>query len=244
MPGLKSTHGNKKGFRYDHLPRLFSNGTISRVRISAVRGLCMCSSLTMCCPRKPEAPVTKTTSVSILGPEIEEKTVYRAEVVGKGRDGIQPIVALLMYLLFINKFFADGSSSDNFFSAKEIAQIWKKLKLEYTFIENFTRSHRELCGFITVMSHVHVRVLPEATPTNYANPVYGVATICHQVRCLRCGHPSLFHTATSLLIWYKMFCMRDISYRLTWMKFINMLSVYAQSGTHRRVNWWIIAVLP
>ena len=36
--------------------------------------------------------------------------------------------------------------------------------------------------------------------TNYANPVYGVATICHQVRCLRWGHPSPFHTATSLLI--------------------------------------------
>ena len=35
---------------------------------------------------------------------------------------------------------------------------------------------------------------------NYANPVYGVATICHQVRWLRWGHPSLFHTATSLLI--------------------------------------------
>ena len=69
---------------------------------------------------------------------------------------------------------------------------------------------------------------------NYANPAYGVATICHQVRCLRWGHPSLFHTATSLLIWYKMFCMRDISYRLIWMKFINMLSVYAQSETHRR----------
>ena len=78
---------------------------------------------------------------------------------------------------------------------------------------------------------------------NYANPVYGVATICHQVRCLRWGHPSLFHTATSLLIWYKIFCMRDISYRITWMKFIYMLSVYAQSGTHRCVNWWIIAVL-
>ena len=78
---------------------------------------------------------------------------------------------------------------------------------------------------------------------NYADPVYGVATICHQVRCLRWGHPRLFDTATSLLIWYKMFCMRDISYRPTWMKFINMLSVYTQSGTHRRVNWWIIAVL-
>ena len=78
---------------------------------------------------------------------------------------------------------------------------------------------------------------------NYANPIYGVATICHRVRCLRWGHPSLFHTATSLLIWYTMFCMRDTSYRLIWLKFINMRSVYAQSGTHSRFNWWIIAVL-
>ena len=77
---------------------------------------------------------------------------------------------------------------------------------------------------------------------NYADPVYGVATICHQVRCLRWGHPRLFHTAMSLLICYKMFCMRDISYRLIWMKYINMLSVYAQSGTHRPFDWWIIAV--
>ena len=60
------------------------------------------------------------------------------------------------------------------------------------------------------------------TDSNYANPVYGVATICHQVRWLRWGHPSLFHTAMSLLIWYKMFCVRDISYRPIWMKFINM----------------------
>ena len=70
--------------------------------------------------------------------------------------------------------------------------------------------------------------------TKTSNPVYGVATICHQVRWLRWGHPSLFNTATSLLIWYKMFCMRDISYRLIWMEFINVFSVYAQSGTHSR----------
>ena len=76
-----------------------------------------------------------------------------------------------------------------------------------------------------------------STNFNYANPVYSVATICHQVRWVRWGHPSLFHTATSLLIWYKMFCVRDISYRLIWMEFINMLSVYAQSGTHSRFNW-------
>ena len=72
---------------------------------------------------------------------------------------------------------------------------------------------------------------------NYVIPVYGVATICHQVRWLRWGHPSLFHTATSLLIWYKLFCVRDISYRINiWMEFINMF-VYAQSGTHGRFNW-------
>ena len=68
---------------------------------------------------------------------------------------------------------------------------------------------------------------------NYANPIYGVAIICHQIRCLCWGHPSLFHTARSLLIWYKMFCMRDISYRLIYVKFINMLSMYAKSGMHR-----------
>ena len=78
---------------------------------------------------------------------------------------------------------------------------------------------------------------------DYANPVYGVATICHQVRWVRWGHPSPFHKATSLLIWYKMFCVRDISYRLIWMEFINMFSVYAQSGTHSRFNWWVIVVL-
>ena len=72
---------------------------------------------------------------------------------------------------------------------------------------------------------------------NYANPLYDVATICHQVRWLRWGHPSIFHTATSLLIWHEMFCVRDISYRLTWMEFIKMFSAYAQSGTHSRFNW-------
>ena len=80
-------------------------------------------------------------------------------------------------------------------------------------------------------------------PGNFANPVYDVTTICHQVRWLRWGHPSLFHTATSLLIWYKMFCVRDISYRLIWMEFINMFSVYAQYGTNSRFNWCITVVL-
>ena len=69
---------------------------------------------------------------------------------------------------------------------------------------------------------------------------------CHYLppgSLLTLGHQSLFHTATSLLIWYKMFCMRDISYRLIWMQFINMLSEYGQSGMHRSFNWWKIVVL-
>ena len=85
--------------------------------------------------------------------------------------------------------------------------------------------------------------IKSAAWSNYANPLYGVPIICHQVRCLRWGHPHLFHTATSLFISYKRFCMRDISYWLIWMKFISMLSVYMQSGMHRCFNWWIIAVL-
>ena len=38
-------------------------------------------------------------------------------------------------------------------------------------------------------------LLPEHVTPNSANPVYGVATICHQVRRLCWGHPSLIHTA-------------------------------------------------
>ena len=78
---------------------------------------------------------------------------------------------------------------------------------------------------------------------NTLNPVYGVATICHQVRYIRWGHPSLFHTATPLLSWYKMLCVGDILYRLVWVKFMNKISMHAQFGTHKRFNWDIIAVL-
>ena len=106
-------------------------------------------------------------------------------------------------------------------------------------------------GYVSSLNKLHsIHLIERSTldhvvfwQTNYANPVYGVVTVCHQVRCLRWGHPSPFHTATSRLIWYKMFCVNDISNRLTWMEFINMFSVYAQSGMHRRFNRWIIAVL-
>ena len=53
------------------------------------------------------------------------------------------------------------------------------------------------------------------------------------------GHPSLFHAVTSLLNGYKM---GDISYRLKWMKFISMLSMYVRSGTHGHFYWRISVV--
>ena len=84
---------------------------------------------------------------------------------------------------------------------------------------------------------IHKEITPNLYIFNYANPVYGVATICHQVCWLRWGHPSLFHTATYHFIWYKMFCVRDISHRLTWIEFISMFSMYAKSGMHSRFNW-------
>ena len=78
---------------------------------------------------------------------------------------------------------------------------------------------------------------------NTVSLVYDVAIICHQVRCICWGHPSLFHTAMSLLSWYQLFCTGDISYRFIWMKFINMLSMCVQSGMHRHFHWWMIVVL-
>ena len=130
-------------------------------------------------------------------------------------------------------------SSDGFLSIQHQAIIWTKLP--YCELDP-----QEQISDYFLSKYVNFRareLILKCCLQNYADPVYGVATICHQVRCLRWGQPSLFHTAMSLLIWYKMFCMRDISYRLIWMKYINKLSVYAQSGTHRPVNWWIIAVL-
>ena len=126
-----------------------------------------------------------------------------------------------------------GVSTNNWWSlsTKGVSMSW----CHYKNIERRT-AH-------TIVSWPNPKQWQMVHTSNYANPVYGIATICHQVRWLRWGHSSLFHTATSLLIWYKMFCMRDISYRLTWMEFINMFSVYAQSGTHSHFDWWIIVVL-
>ena len=40
-------------------------------------------------------------------------------------------------------------------------------------------------------------------PFDYVNPVYGVASICHQVRCLPWGHPSLIQPR---LFWFDIKC--------------------------------------
>ena len=121
----------------------------------------------------------------------------------------------------------------------EIENVVFKIKVTLSLPQRVNTSRQRQCGRYFADHYFKFIFMYD----NYANPVYGVATICHQFRCLRWGQPSLFHAALSLLIWYKMLCMRDITYRLNWMKFVNMLSVYAQSGTHRHVNWWIIAVL-
>ena len=67
---------------------------------------------------------------------------------------------------------------------------------------------------------------------NALNHAYGVANICHQIHCIRWGDTNPFHASTSLWSWYKIICMGDIIYRLTWMKLINMISMYLQSGMH------------
>ena len=115
------------------------------------------------------------------------------------------------------------SSKTNALLMHTLASFWRKQSCYF----NLTVLEYSLTDFQGLV----------AETLNYANPVYGVATICHQVSWLRWGHPSFFHTATFLLIWYKMFCVRDISYRLIWMEFINMFSVYAQSGMHSHFNW-------
>ena len=56
-------------------------------------------------------------------------------------------------------------------------------------------------------------------------------------------HPSIFHAAAYLLNWYKMACMANVLHRLIWVKFMSMLSMYVQSGTHRHFHWRIITVL-
>ena len=71
---------------------------------------------------------------------------------------------------------------------------------------------------------------------NTPNPVCSVATICHQVCFVHWGHPSLFHTASFLLNWYKIIDMENLLYGFFKVKFTNMLSIYVKFGTHRYIQ--------
>ena len=87
-----------------------------------------------------------------------------------------------------------------------------------------------LCG-------IHQRVITQTLYKVLA--LYDTRFIC----CMRWGHPSLFDAATSLLSWYKMACMANEIHRLIWVKFMSMLLMYVQPGTHRHFHWRVIAVL-
>ena len=78
---------------------------------------------------------------------------------------------------------------------------------------------------------------------NTLNPVCGISTICHQVRCMHWGHFSLFQRDMFLLNWYKIVCMEYLSYAFIQMKFTNVLSVCFKSGVPRHFHWRSIVVL-
>ena len=77
---------------------------------------------------------------------------------------------------------------------------------------------------------------------NYVNPICCVATVCHQVRCMYWGHLGHFHMAISHLKWYKIACMRYLACAFSQMKYINMFSMFLQSGVPRHFLWRFIAV--
>ena len=53
---------------------------------------------------------------------------------------------------------------------------------------------------------------------NYVNPVYCVASVCHQVRCMYWGLLAHFHRAISYLKCYKIVCMRYLAYTFSQIK--------------------------
>ena len=77
---------------------------------------------------------------------------------------------------------------------------------------------------------------------NYVNPVWCVAIVCHQVGCMHWGHLGHLHRVISHLKWYKIVCMRYLTCTFCQMKYINMFSMYLQSGVPRHFLWRFIAV--
>ena len=81
-----------------------------------------------------------------------------------------------------------------------------------------------------------------STLYNYVNPIYCVATVCHQVRCMYWGHLGHFHRAISYLKWYKIVCMRCLACTFSQMKSINMFFMFSQSGVPKHFRWRFFAV--
>ena len=77
---------------------------------------------------------------------------------------------------------------------------------------------------------------------NYINPIFCVATVCHQVCCIYWGHLDHFHRAISHFKWYKIIWMRYFACIFCHMKSIDMFSMFLQSGIPRHFLWRFIAV--
>ena len=61
---------------------------------------------------------------------------------------------------------------------------------------------------------------------DYVYPVYCVATVCRQVRCMYWGHLGHFHRAISHLKWYEIVCIRYLACTFSQMKYINKFSTF------------------
>ena len=77
---------------------------------------------------------------------------------------------------------------------------------------------------------------------NCVHPVCCAATVCHQVCCRYWGHLGHFHRAIYHWKWYQIVCMRYLACTFSQMKYINMFSMYLQSGVPRHFLWSFIAV--
>ena len=103
----------------------------------------------------------------------------------------------------------------------------------------------QLNGWIGIMMSSILKICTEIRydySYNYVNPVYCVATVCHQVCCIYWGHLGHFRRAISHLKWYKIACMRYLACIFSQMKSINTFSIFLQSGVPRHLLWRFIAV--
>ena len=78
---------------------------------------------------------------------------------------------------------------------------------------------------------------------NNLNPIFCVATVCHQICRMFWGHLSVFHRAISHLNWYKMVCMEDLTRTFSRNKSTYMFYMYLQSGVPGHFLGRYIAIL-